>query len=67
MRKANVCKNMKFNSRREVYNHYGRVVIIKTSHIGLMLDLIIPMTFGLITLFFKKKYNKEVMRITTME
>lgn len=60
----NKINKMKFVSKRKVYTTYGEVIKIKTSHVGVLLDLIIPFTFGLITLFLTKKWNKELFRIT---
>ena len=39
---------------------YGKVTKFKTKYVGFVLDLIIPFTFGLITLGLIKLYGKEL-------
>ena len=60
-------KGWKPKSNKQVYNTYGRVFKITTQHLGVLLDAIIPMTFGLITLFFTKKFFRELFIITIKE
>lgn len=65
MNKQLYFKKMKFQSQREVYTSYGNVFKVMSYHLGLFLDMVIPFTFGLITMGFKKFYNKELFRIDT--
>lgn len=55
-------KPLKFNVKcsKMVFDEYGKVLVIPTKPLGIILDLIIPFTFGLITLGLIKLFGKEL-------
>ena len=57
-----VCKLNKWRveCKRSVYDTYGHVYVFNTKLIGIVLDAIIPFTFGSITYLLLKIYGSTI-------